>query len=98
MTNETDVLSDDSKNNLFFEENSQSVLFSANSIIDSISTSRTKNTSFVHQHTRAITLEEKRRTKKNYFCKYCIDPNDKEEHHDSTDELRYHLINKHNIV
>jgi hypothetical protein len=97
MVNETDIQSDDFESNLSFKENLQSAPFSANSAIGSISTSRTTIISSVHRHTHATTIEEKRRTKKNYFYKYYTDPNDEEGHHGSTDRLRYHLT-KHNII
>src|SRR5579862_1679560 len=65
----------------------------------SVSTSRTsqtsKLTSSIHKHCRIATKEEKDRTKKTYFCKYCP-PQDPKGHHASTAGLQYHL-RKHDI-
>jgi hypothetical protein len=65
----------------------------------SVSTSRTTQTSrltsSIHKHCRTATKEEKERTKKTYFCKYCP-PQDPKGHHASTVGLQGHL-RKHDI-
>ena len=65
----------------------------------SVSTSRTsqtsKLTSSIHKHCRTATKEEKERTKRTYFCKYCP-PQDPKGHHASTIGLQRHL-RKHDI-
>ena len=59
-------------------------------------TSQTSNlTSSIHKHCRTATKEEKQRTKKKYFCKYCP-PQDSNGHHASTSGLQLHL-RKHDI-
>jgi hypothetical protein len=62
----------------------------------SVSTTQTsKLTSSIHKHCRTATKEEKDRTKKIYFCKYCP-PQDPKGHHASTVGLQRHL-RKHGI-
>jgi hypothetical protein len=51
--------------------------------------------SSIHKHCRIATTEEKKRTKKIYFCKYCS-PQDSKGHHASTAGLQRHL-RKHDI-
>ena len=67
--------------------------------VGSVATSHTtqisKLTSSIHKHCRLATKEEKKRTKKTYFCKYCP-PQDPKGHHASTVGLQGHL-RKHDI-
>ena len=77
------------------------LLFSADTT-DSISTNRTKvgaskAISSIHKHTRLVTEEDKNRTKKKYFCKYCP-PEDPQGYYTSTDGLRRHLLTKHEVI
>jgi hypothetical protein len=64
--------------------------------VGSVATTQTSRlTSSIHKHCRTATKEEKDRTKKTYFCKYCP-PQDRKGHHASTTGLQHHL-KKHNI-
>ena len=67
---------------------------------DSVSTSRTTQTSrltsSIHKHCRTATKEEKERTKKTYFYKYCP-PQDPKGHHAATIGLQRHLRKQHDI-
>ena len=77
---------EDFEDNISFEENSQ-LLSTTDSIVGS---SINRLQSSIHQHTREPTIEEKNRTKKRYFCKYCPDF-DEARYHILTDGLRRHL-------
>jgi len=73
-----EILSDDLYSNNSFESNIPSTLLSpieADADTGSTLTRQTaafsRSHSSIHKHTRTITAEEKKRTKKNYFCKYC---------------------------
>jgi hypothetical protein len=64
--------------------------------VGSVATTQiSKLTSSIHKHCRLATKEEKKRTKKTYFCKYCP-PQDPKGHHASTVGLQGHL-RKHDI-
>jgi hypothetical protein len=66
----------------------------------SISTSRTapisRLSSSIHKHCRPTTKEEKIRTRKQYFCKYCP-PQDEKGYHTSTQGLQGHLRRCHDV-
>jgi hypothetical protein len=68
--------------------------------VGSISTSRTapvsRLSSSIHKHCRPTTKEEKTRTRKSYFCKYCP-PQDEKGYHTSTQGLQGHLRRHHDI-
>jgi hypothetical protein len=85
-----------------FNINTNSSLFSHTITIEnelgSVLTSRINTSriiSLIHEHTREAIREEKRRTKKNYFCRYCP-PEDPKGHHAATSGLKLHL-KKHDI-
>ena len=64
--------------------------------IGSVTTTQiSKLTSSIHKHCRLATKEEKKRTKKTYFCKYCP-PQDPKGHYALTVGLQGHL-RKHDI-
>ena len=89
MANQSDLFSNDLEDSQSFQVNTDSGLLSpteADTDIGSISTSRTNGkgkqvSSLIHKHTRTVTAEEKARIKKSYFRKYCVNPDDPEEHH-----------------
>ena len=85
-----------------FNINTNSGLFSyiitTENELGSVLTSRINTSriiSLIYKHTREATREEKRRTKKNYFCRYCP-PEDPKGHHAATSGLKLHL-KKYNI-
>jgi hypothetical protein len=65
------------------------------SILVKRTTQTSRLTSSIHKHCRTATTEEKKRTKKTYFCKYCP-PQDPQGHHPSTIGLQRHL-KKHDV-
>ena len=76
MANQSNILSNEFKSNLSFKENTNSALFSANTNIDSISTSYTKagaskTISLIHKYTYLVTKADKTCIKKKYLCRYC---------------------------
>jgi hypothetical protein len=103
MADSSETLSVNIDDNDSFEVNTSSALLSAIDIeadVGSISTSRTTSiqrlSSSIHKHCRTTTKEEKNRTKKYYFCKYCP-PQDPKGHHTSTQGLQRHLRRQHEI-
>jgi hypothetical protein len=97
MANTSEIFSDVSS-----EVDACSALLSAVEIeadVGSVVTSRTTQTSrltsSIHKHCRTTIKEEKERTKKAYFCKYCP-PQDPKGYHASTIGLQHHL-RKHDI-
>ena len=103
MADCSEALSDNFDDNNSFEVNTSSAFLSAIDIeadVGSISTSRTtpilRLSSSIHKHCRTTTKEEKIRTKKHYFCKYCL-PQDLKGHHTSTQGLQRHLRKQHEI-
>jgi hypothetical protein len=88
MTNKN-LQSDDFDSNISFENDTSSLLLNAENETNtnSVSSRRTtKQSSSIHKHTRIATAEEKTRTKKSYFCRYCASE-DSKEHHSSIREL-----------
>jgi hypothetical protein len=78
-------------------ERSETDLNSVDSIQSSKQSREPRTLSSIHKHTRPADSEEKSRTKKNYFCKYCSSTNSKG-HHQSTTGLKHHLKKEHNIL
>jgi hypothetical protein len=102
MANTGEIFSDSFDSNVSSEVDTCSARLSAvetEADVSSVSTSRTTQTSrltsSIHKHCRTATKEEKDRTKKIYFCKYCL-PQDPKGHHASTVGLQRHL-RKHDI-
>jgi hypothetical protein len=100
MANRSETLSDNSS-----EVNTPSAFLSAidtEADVGSISTTGSHTipiprlSSSIHKHCCTTTKEEKIRTKKHYFCKYCS-PQDPKEHHISTQGLQRHLQKQHDI-
>lgn len=101
MANINEIFSDSL--NISSEVDTRSAYLSAIEIeadTDSASIDRTtktsRQTSSIHKHCRTATKEEKKQTKKTYFCKYCP-PQDSKGHHASTNGLQRHLEKKHDI-
>lgn len=97
MAANSENLSENFDGNDSFEVSTSSALLSAvqtEADDGSFSTTRTTQTSrkvsSIHKYTRTATKEEKDRTKKRYFCKYCP-PQDPKGHHSSTIGLQGHL-------
>jgi hypothetical protein len=97
MADCSETLSDNFNDNDSSEINTPSVLLSAisteanvGSISTSYSTPILRLSSSIHKHCRTTMKEEKIRTKKHYFCKYCS-PQDPKGHHTSTQGLQHHL-------
>jgi hypothetical protein len=97
MADGTDFLSNDFESNLSIRQASDSALFSDTPLTQD-SGGRTKQISTIHRHCREPNTEEKHRTNKNYFCKYCVKHDDPSGHHKSTDGLRLHLKSHHQVV
>jgi len=100
MTNVDEIPSDPFDSNVSSEIDTLSARLSAlETEADTASISQTRKTSklisSIHKHCRTATKEEKTRTKKVYFCKYCPSQ-DPKGHHASTIGLQRHL-RKHDI-
>jgi len=99
MADRSETLSDNSS-----EVNTPAFLSAIDTEADvgSISTTGSRTTpiprlsSSIHKHCRTTTKEEKIRTKKHYFCKYCS-LQDPKGHHTSTQGLQRHLQKQHDI-
>ena len=89
----SEILSNNLYSNNSFKSNIPSTLLSpikANTNIGSTLTRQitafSRSHSLIHKHTYIITAEEKKRIKKNYFCKYCP-PKDLKGHYALTQGL-----------
>ena len=102
MANTSEIFSDSFDSNVSSKVDTCSACLSAvetEADASSVSTSRTTETlrltSSIHKHCCIATKEEKERTKKTYFYKYCP-PQDPKGHYALTVGLQRHL-RKHNI-
>ena len=69
----------------------------SSSALSVVSRTTNRQVSSIHQHTRPASKEEKTRTKKLYFCRYC-DPTNFKGYHASSTGLRGHLKSEHEII
>lgn len=97
MSNCGEALHDNLDGNESFEINTSTALSGdVTSISTSCITPIPRLSSSIHKHCRTTTKEEKTRTKKHYFCKYCP-PQDPKGHHTLTQGLQRHLRKQHAI-
>jgi hypothetical protein len=71
IANTSEIFSDSFDGNASSEVDTVETEADAGSVSTSRTTQTLRLTSSIHKHCRTATKEEKGRTKKTYFCKYC---------------------------